>query len=163
MTDEARPAVERVHPPLWLVRVINPVVRRLVAHGRAPADVVVLHLRGRRTGASYDVPVGTLEVDGRRVVVTNSGWRHNLAAAPGDAATIEVTVRGRRRPVRATLVQDADTVAALYDRLIGERGLRQARRRLGVRVNVDRAPTREELRAMVEASGLSVVELGAPL
>jgi hypothetical protein len=47
----------------------------------------------------------------------------------------------------------------VYERLFQALGWRAAQRRLGLRVNVDRAPTRSELAEAVQASGLSLVRL----
>lgn len=155
MAAEQRPAVERRRPPLVLVRLINPVVRRLAARGVAGEQVLVLHYRGRRTGRAYDVPVGYHVVDGAVLVLTDSGWRHNFST-PTD---VEVTLRGERRPYRASLQDDPDAVAAVYEALVGRLGVTGAGRRLGLRVHVDRPPTREELADVVRRSGLAAVRL----
>jgi len=156
---KSKPPVERVHPPDWLVHMINPLMRRLVrrGHGRLSDRLAVLEFAGRRTGKRYAVPVGYRAVDGRGAVLTNSRWRHNFAG--GAEATL--VQGGRSRPVRAELVDDPAAVAALYDRLIGEIG-RKAGRQLGVRINVRRRPTVEELEAAVRRSGLSVVWIDEP-
>ena len=65
----------------------------------------------------------------------------------------------RRLPARAEIVEDADTVAEVYDALIATKGHANAARRLGIRVNVDRNPTREELADLVRRAGLSAVYL----
>lgn len=67
---EDPPAVERVHPPDWMMRFVNPVTRSLLERGRPERiaeQLVILHFRGRRTGTAYDVPVG------RRIIGT--AWR----------------------------------------------------------------------------------------
>ncbi|MFZ1118173.1 MAG: hypothetical protein WAN44_20355 [Propionibacteriaceae bacterium] len=66
-------------------------------------------------------------IDGVVSLLTNSGWRHNFTGGKD----IEVTFRGRRQGARAVLIDDADTVAAVYERLIGELGPSRAKRRLG--------------------------------
>jgi hypothetical protein len=134
---------------------VNPVVRRLAARGRLGGQILVLHFTGRRTGARFDVPAGYHLVDGVPTVFTNSGWRHNFADGP----TIEVTFHGARRPTRAELVTDVDAVADVYTALIERLGRPQAQRRLGVRITVPRVPTRAEVAASVERSGLSLVRL----
>ena len=51
-TSAARPPVERVHPPDWLMRLFNPVARRLLKRGKPAAmaqQIVLLHFRGRRS------------------------------------------------------------------------------------------------------------------
>jgi hypothetical protein len=154
MPDE-KPAVERRHPPNGLMRLVNPVVRRLVGRGRAADQVLVLHYVGRRSGRHFDVPAGYHVIDGVVSVFTNSGWRHNFAGG----RDIEVTLRGVRQPARAVLCDDADEVADVYARLISELGTNRAARRLGLRFNVDRAPTRDELKDGIQRSGLSLVRV----
>jgi len=143
MTEQAgtRPAVERVTPPLLLVRLANPVMRRLLAsplHAVASRQLLLLHFTGRRTGRRYTVPTGYHDLDGVPSVLTNSGWRLNFRGG----SDIEVTLRGRRRPARATLVEDPAMVATAYQGVIDRLGWQAAQRRLGIRVNVGRTPTR---------------------
>ena len=154
-----RPAVERVHPPNWLMRIVNPVARAMLRRG-APRgfaqQVVLLHFGGRRSGRAYEVPAGQRMIDGRMAVLTNSGWRANFRGG----LDLDVTVHGQRRPAHATLTEDPDQVAAIYEDLLRESGDgKSAGRQLGIRINVDRVPTREELRAMIAESGLSVLTL----
>ena len=155
MSAAGRPAVERRTPPRALTRLINPVVRRLVARGVGGGSLLVLHLRGRRTGRAYDVPVGYHVVDGVLTVLTDSGWRHNIAPRTRVAAT----VRGVRQDHLASLHDDPDQVLRVYDVLVERRGAAAARRRLGLRVHVDRPPTRDELADVVRRSGLVAVRL----
>jgi hypothetical protein len=160
MTEPAgtRPAVERVTPPLLLVRAANPVMRWLLAspaHAVASSQLLLLHFTGRRSGRRYTVPAGYHDLDGVPSVLTNSGWRVNFRGG----ADIEVTLRGRRRPARATLVGDPASVAATYQAMIDRLGWKAAHRRLGIRSNVGRAPTRDELTEAVRSSGLSIVRL----
>jgi hypothetical protein len=88
-------------------------------------------------------------------VLTNSGWRHNFTGGKD----IDVTLRGRRQGARAVLIDDPDTVGAIYERLLGELGVSRAARRLGLRINLDREPTHAELRDAVQRSGLSIVQI----
>ena len=159
-TTSTKPAVERIHPPDWLIRLVNPLMRRLVRRGRGRlADrVAVLEFTGRRTGRAYAVPVGYRVVDGRGTVLTSSRWRHNFAGG----ADVTLARGGRRRRVHAELMDDPAAVAALYDRLIGENGWRKAGRELGLRINVDRRPTLDELEDAVRRSGLSVIWIDGP-
>jgi hypothetical protein len=59
--------------------------------------------------------------------------------------------------VLGTLVEDVDEVTAAYAAKIDELGWQAAQRRLGIRVNAGRAPTREELAEAIRTSGLSIV------
>jgi hypothetical protein len=150
-----RPPVERRHPPDALIRAVNPVVRFLVDRGRLGNQLLILHYTGRRTGRRFDIPAGYHVIDGVVSVLTNSGWRHNFTGGKD----IDITLRGERQGARAVLIDKRDTVADVYERLIGELGPSRAERRLGLRINLDRAPTRGELRDAVQRSGLSIVQI----
>ena len=152
---DTRPAVERAHPPKWLMPLINPVMRWLIDKGRFAGRLLLLEFDGRRSGRRFRIPVGYRYLDGRRVVLTNSGWRHNLE----HGADISVVQGGTRMPVHAELDADPGAVAAVYDRIIGDIGWQRAGRQLGIRINVDRRPTRTELEDLARRSGLSVVWL----
>lgn len=152
------PAVERVHPPDAVIRRVNPVARWLLRsrfHGPVSKQLLVLRYRGRRSGRTYELPVGYHDIDGDCCLLTNSGWRVNFRGG----APVELVLRGEHRRAHATLVEDPDTVAAVYQDMIAALGVKQAQRRLGIRVNVDRAPTREELVDAIQRSGLSIVRL----
>lgn len=142
------------------MKVANPVLRWALSSPRRASklgqQLLVLHVTGRRTGRALDVPVAYRAAgDGRLLVLTNSGWRVNLRGRPD----VEVTLLGRRLPARARIVEDADAVAKVYEALITEEGYAGAARRLGVRVNVDRSPTHEELADLARRVGLSAVYL----
>lgn len=137
------------------MRLVNPIVRRLVARGRLADHVLLLHYEGRRSGRRFDVPAGYHLIEGQVSVFSSSGWRHNFAGG----REIEVTMRGGRLPARAELCDDPDEVSAIYERLVEDLGLDQARRRLGLRFNIARAPTREELRDAIQRSRLSLVRI----
>jgi hypothetical protein len=152
---EPGPAVERRPPPRRLVRLVNPLVRRLVAKGVGADQLLVLHLRGRRTGRAYDLPVGYYLVDGVMTVLTDSAWRHNVA----EPTEVAATVAGVRRPFRASLQDDPDEVAGVLAGLVARLGVTGPGRRLGLRVRVDRPPTRDELADLVRRTGLTAVRL----
>ena len=134
---------------------MNPLVRRLIGRGLAADQLLVLHYAGRRSGRQYDVPAGYHVIGDVPTVLTNSPWRRNFAGG----RDIEVTYRGARRAAVATLVEDAGAVTEVYTDLFDALGWKAAQRRLGLRVNVDRAPTRDEIAQVVRESGLSLVRL----
>lgn len=88
-------------------------------------------------------------------MITSSAWRPNLRGG----AEVEVTLRGRRRPAYAVLVEDPEVVAAAYLRAIERLGWKPAQRRLGIRIFVGRVPTLAELADAVRRSGLSLIQL----
>lgn len=154
-----RPAVERMQPPDLLFDVlVNPVMRRILTsrfHTRVSDRVLLLRYRGRRSGQTYSTPAGYRRIDGRLALLTNGSWRHNFRGGH-DA---EVVLQGEPRAVRGELLEDPEEVVRLYEDLIDEVGLERAGRELGIRINVDRRPTHEELVDCIRRSGLSVVWL----
>lgn len=147
--------MERRHPPKALMRLIDPLMRRLVGRGRGGDQILLLHYVGRRSGRRFEVPAGYHLIDDVVSVFTNSGWRHNFAGG----RDIEVTLRGVRQPAHVVLCDGSDEVADIYERLITELGVDRAAWRLGLRINVDRAPTHDELRDAVQRSGPSIVRI----
>lgn len=123
-----------------------------VGHG-----LLLLHVTGRRTGRVYSTPVAYHRLeDGRLLVLTSSRWRVNLRGGP---TPVEVTLLGRRVPGTAVLEENPAVVAEVYERLIGEFGVAKAGQRLGIRINVDRVPTHEELVEAAQREHLSVLHL----
>ncbi len=138
------------------MRVVNPVMRRLLTsrlRGALGGQLLLLRYEGRRSGRRIELPVGRREHDGRVAVYTDSRWRHNFRG--GHPA--ELLDGGVRRPVVGRLIEDVDAVTDAYARVVDEIGWKAAQRRLGLRVNVRRTPTRDELAAAVRRSGLSIV------
>jgi len=157
-TEDQRPAVERVRPPKAMIKIANPIMRRILGsplHGLVDEHLLLLHYRGRRTGRAYTVVAGQRVIGGQLGVLTNSGWRLNFRGG----APVGVTLKGELRRGRADLVENPEGVARIYANLIEEYGYEQAGRRLGIRINVDRPPTHEELLELVRRSGLSLVAI----
>jgi hypothetical protein len=105
---KTKPAVERVHPPDALFRLLNRVMRPLIARGHFQDQLLLLHYVGRRSGRRFDVPAGYHMIDGVPSVLTSSGWRHNFA--------------GGRSPPSGDFVQTAPGGSVKVDH-VGRRGL----------------------------------------
>ena len=151
-------AVTRRVPPAALIRLGNPLVRLLARsplHRMLDGSVVLLHVTGRKTGRRYDVPVNYLDIDGRLTVVTIAGWRVNLRGG----ADVEVTWRGRRRPMHALLEEDPASVAVSYQTVIDGIGWDKARRQLGISTPGGRPPTVLELKDAAQEYGWAVITL----
>lgn len=148
-----RPAVEDWRPPAALLRVVNPVLRTVLRsplHRAVSKDLMLLHVRGRKSGRVYVVPVGRHEHEGQLVASAAGAWRRNLAGG----ADLEVTLGGQRRPAHGELVDDPQQVAEIFSDLLAKVGLKRASQ-LGLKLNVDRAPTTAELRtALVDRNVL---------
>ncbi len=163
MTPTSRPPVERVRPPKAPYRVVNRVLRWMLSRPararRIGRHLLLLHLTGRRSGRRMVFPVAYRRLgDGRLLVLTNSPWRVNLRDRPD----VTVTLLGQARPAQAELVEDPDTVAAVYRALIEEAGHARAGRRMGIRINVPRTPTLAELADAARRDGLAVIRLRVP-
>ena len=150
--------VRRSVPPPALVKIGNPLVRGFLGsplHGVLDDSVLVLHLTGRKTGRRYDIPVGYVDMEGKLAVVTIARWRANLRGG----ADVEVTLRGRRRPMHALLDEDPASVAVSYQAMIGRIGWKKAQRQLGISLPGGQAPTVPELKEAAREYGWSVITL----
>lgn len=161
MAHPASVPVERAIPPAVVTIVGNRVLTWLLSGPRRASSVgrglLLLHVTGRRSGRVYSTPVAYHRREGGRLLVlTSSRWRVNLRGTP---TPVEVTLLGRRLPATAVLEEDPVVVAGIYERLIGELGGATAGRRLGIRINVDRDPTHEELVDAARREHLSAVHL----
>ena len=84
--------IPRVSVP---IRVVNAIMRRLLPLGVGLTPMVLLTVRGRRTGRPRTTPVGLLVHDGHRYLFSAFGevnWVRNLRAAG-----VGIITRGRRR------------------------------------------------------------------
>jgi uncharacterized protein YbjT (DUF2867 family) len=151
--------VETRGPPVPEVayRVINPVMKgvlRSPLHSLVSDSLMLLTFRGRRSGDEYTIPVGYWVRDGKLVVSTHSQWWHNFEGGQ----PVILRLRGERRRGIATPHPDPETVAEYMQTFIDRNGV-DAARRLGIAVDGDREPTREELEAGVEGTVVVEIEL----
>lgn len=150
------PAIERVHPPDALMKLANPVMKFLAPRARPVQEfVIILHYRGRKSGRSYDQPVGYRLIEGTITLLTSSKWRHNFRGG----MEIEVTYRGKRRGARATLIEDPDAVASYYESQFLRYGRKDFMRRMGMRINVERQPSHSEWLEAIEREKMSMVRI----
>jgi hypothetical protein len=151
-----RPAVELSKPPLMLMRMANPVVSALLRSGRTKLGnaLLLVSFVGRKTGRRYSVPVGYRHLNGKPTFFTDSRWGRNLLGG----ADITVVLGGRERAARAQPIADPDQVAELTLTLLREVG-RDNANRLGLKVNVDREPTLEEIKQAIPRRIFVAVDL----
>lgn len=143
-----------MYPPAIVTRLGNPLLTRLLRRpgSRTGRGLMLLRVRGRRSGTLIETPVARQDIGGRLCCLTNSGWRHNFR----DGRDCELVLDGRVRPARGELVDGVTPVVAAYREVLDRLGPRQYRR-AGLRVTVDRAPTDAELAEAVRRYGLSYV------
>lgn len=113
---------------------------------------MLLTVTGRKTGRTYTLPVGRHESpDGTFVLSAGGNWRHNLRGG----ADVQVTLDGRARSGHAVLEDDLDRAAEAFKAMLDRSGPRA----LGVKVNVDRAPTVAEIRPVLADRGVAYLTL----
>lgn len=92
--------------PNTAARAANAVIRWLAELGISIAGTRALRVRGRKSGKPRAVVINLLTVDGVDYLVSprgNTQWARNVRAA----GVVEVGPRWRRRPARASEVDDA--------------------------------------------------------
>jgi hypothetical protein len=149
--------VEDRRPPAAVLRIVNPVMRRLLRsplHRAVSKKLMILSVQGRKTDRTIPVVVGRHPVDGQLLVSASGSWRHNLRGG----AQVQVTIDGVERTGHAVLEEDPDEVARIYRHLLGNVGLDRAGD-LGLRVNVERLPTTEEIKPAVAQRAIARVQL----
>lgn len=145
--------IERVYPPKLVTKVGNALLTRVLRRpSRAGRALMLLRVRGRRSGRTIETPVARQEIDGALACLTNSPWRHNFAGG----TECEIVLDGRVRPARGELVTGVDQVVAAYREVMDRVGP-GGYRRTGLTVTVDRPPTDDELADAVRRYGLSYV------
>lgn len=121
--------------------------------------ILLLRVRGRRTGLIREVPLSYLIADGSAWVMVGFGhrcdWYRNLVADP----EVEVLVPGRCLRCRAEEVVDAETRATIIPALVRATGVP------GYMSGCDpyRAPAAEVLRATASVPLIRLRPVGEPL
>lgn len=143
----------RAQPPRLAITVLNPVMRWLLRRGKGPTNhMMLLSWNGRRSAKPYSTPVSRFEVDDRLFTTTASPWKHNFDGGH----PVDVTIAGRLRSMRGTLVDDPAAVGAAQRRVIDELG-NDAQRAMALRY--DEEPTVEALAQLAAAEGIVLIEL----
>jgi hypothetical protein len=130
------------HPPAWLLRAINPLMRRVLSSRlgtRVPLGL--LRITGRRTGRRYEIPVGVWPMDEGLVIFSDAPWLQNLRGG----ASAELVLRGRTRTVHGELIEDPSRVGARMRRVL-DAGT--SARQLGLSVPAGHVVTDQEAAAM---------------
>ncbi|MGW4060806.1 nitroreductase/quinone reductase family protein [Amycolatopsis sp. NPDC004747] len=150
--------ITRRIPPQRLITAMNSLVRAIAGsrlHRLLDANVLILHLTGRRTGRHYDIPVGFADLDDALLIVTQHGWRANLR----DSTEVTVTHRGFTQQMHAELEEEPSTVAGQLSKAIAQLGRTDAQRRFGLTLPAHRDPDPAELEAVVREYSLATITL----
>ncbi|TCJ89780.1 grhN [Nocardia alba] len=135
-------------PPPALMRLINPVVRRVLATPMLGGRIrrqAILGFAGRRTGRRLRIPVCLHHVEGETVVFTERPWRHNLEGG----APVTVTCRGQIRHGRAVLVDATPARVGAAMRAAMDDGAGPFE--LGLKVTRGYDPTADDLAAIARS------------
>jgi hypothetical protein len=157
MTQQS-PAVTLSHPPSAILRVVNPLLRRLLGTpvaGGARKQFMVLSFHGRKTARRYSIPVSAHTIDGVLYAVASAPWTKNFRGGH----PVEVLHNGTTTAMRGELITDAATVADLTHRAAQTYGAKRAQRLMGLKFRDDRVPTVDEFKDAAETNGLGAIRL----
>jgi deazaflavin-dependent oxidoreductase (nitroreductase family) len=127
-------------------------VLRSPLHRLLSKNLMLLTVKGRKTGRVYTVPVGRHEApDGTFVLSAGGSWRHNLRGG----ADVQLRLDGRERAAHAVLEEDPVRAAEVFKTMLDRAGART----LAVRVNVDRPPTTAEIAPALADRGVAYLKL----
>ena len=142
MTDQS-PAITISHPPVALLRVVNPLLALLLrtpVAGPAREQMMVVKVTGRKTGRQYTIPLSAHQIDGALYALTSAPWKNNFR----DGATAQVLHNGKTTSMRGELITDPNVVADLSLRLAQSYGVKRAQTTMGLKFRDQRVPSLQE-------------------
>ncbi|WP_458317236.1 hypothetical protein [Mycolicibacterium brisbanense] len=157
MTEQS-PAVTVAHPSAMMLRIVNPAMRLLVRTplaGPARNQLMVVTVRGRKTGRQYEIPLSAHRIDNTLYALTEAAWKNNFR----DGAPAEVLHDGKTTTMRGELIEDRATVADLFHRCAESYGAKRAQRMMGMAFRDQRVPTLEEFSEAVDRLHLAAIKL----
>jgi deazaflavin-dependent oxidoreductase (nitroreductase family) len=80
--------------------------------------LITLYVVGRKSGRRYTVPVAYVPHDGALLFGTPFGWGRNLQTGQ----SIDVRLKGKRRPADVQVISDEAGVVALYEVMVRANG-----------------------------------------
>jgi hypothetical protein len=157
---EQSAAVIPSHPPEAIMRVMNPVLRKLLPTplaGAARKQFMVISFTGRKSGRQFTIPVSAHLVDGVLYALAGAPWRVNFRGG----APAQVLYAGKPAAMRGELIEDGAVVAELFHRCAVGYGVKRAQRMMGLKFRDPRMPTLEEFRAAVDENKLVAIRFTA--
>jgi hypothetical protein len=126
-------------------RIGNAVTRRILRtpflHRVVSGRLLIVTVRGRRTGIVYEIPVGYCEVGNQVFVGTGGRWYRNLRRDE----PVELLLRGRPVTALPEVIDDIAAAARLYGPVIAHNPVHG--RYAGIRLLPDGTPDRGDLEA----------------
>ena len=146
-TAPARVIESRV-PSRLILRMINPFVSAILRsplHRLISGQVLLLSFTGRKTWKRYTIPVGYTREGDTLTLFSSRSWYKNL---PGRSVTLNL--EGGTQKGRAEVLEDRAAVLEEAEHLVAKYGLKEASARIGLALDIDPPPTKEELTAALE-------------
>ena len=141
-----------------MLRIVNPAMRLLLRTplaGPARNQLMVVTVRGRKTGRQYEIPLSAHRIDNTLYALTEAAWKNNFR----DGASAEVLHDGKTTTMRGELIEDRATVADLFHRCAESYGAKRAQRMMGMAFRDQRVPTLEEFSEAVDRLHLAAIKL----
>jgi hypothetical protein len=138
-------------PPAALMRLVNPLVRRVLTtrpFASRIGTIALVELRGRRTGRLLRIPMGLHDVDGVPTAFTGRRWRLNFT----DGTPVTVTRRGLPHSGTAVLAAAVPGQVGAALRTALDNGVSPFV--LGLKIDKRHDPSIAEL----DAAGLSMIQ-----
>jgi len=154
--SEQSAAVVVSHPPEAMLRLVNPLLRRLLRTplmGSARKAMMVLSFTGRKSGRRYEIPVSAHQIGGDLYALGGAAWRLNFRGG----ASAEVLHNGKTTTMRGELIEDPAAVADLAHRAAESYGVKTAQRMMGLGFRDQRIPTVEEFAEAAKANHLGAI------
>ena len=157
---EQSAAVIPSHPPEAIMRVMNPLLRKLLptpVAGGARRQFMVLSFTGRKSGRQFTIPVSAHLLDGQLYALAGAPWKVNFRGG----APAQVLYDGKTTAMRGELIEDGAVVAELFQRCAMGYGEKKAQRMMGLKFRDPRMPTLEEFREAVDENKLVAIKFTA--
>lgn len=155
MTEQL-PAVTASHPPDRLLRVLNPLIGKLLRTplaGTLRSRMMVVNVVGRKSGRRYSIPVSAHRIDGELYALTAAAWKNNFrGGAPAD-----VLVDGQTTKMRGELLTDTALVAELSHRCAKNWGPKRAPTMMGLKFRDGGIPSVQEFAEAVGRERIAAV------
>lgn len=143
-----------------MLRLVNPILKfmlRTPLAGPARKQLMVVNVKGRKSGKQYSIPVSAHFVDKQLYVLSGATWMKNFR----NGAAAEVLYDGKSTAMQGELIEDPAVVAELCHRMAESYGVKPAQRMMGLGFRDQRIPTVEEFEEAAAREHLGAVKLSA--
>ena len=153
---EQSPADTAAHPPDKVLRMVNPVIGKLLRTplgGPLRSRMMVIDVVGRKSGRQYSIPVSAHKIDGELYALTAAPWKNNYR----DGATADVVLDGRTTKMRGELLTDTALVAEVSHRCAKVWGPKRAPTMMGLKFRDGGIPSVDDFADVVRRERIAAV------